>query len=502
MTNFTKCFVLMCAISFMSCNRSSQLPHEEGGGSLNVHFSELSKLDIGEEGAAEISAYDANTQRLFVVDNSVSSMIAVIDLSHPKQMKKIHSIDIASLGGGVNSVAVHNGVLAAAVEAEDKQANGLVAIFDTQNYQLLATVPVGALPDMVTFSPDGKYILSANEGEPSDFYEKDPEGSVSIIDVTNNYQTQTLGFGDFTPQQAALEDKGLRIFGPNASFSQDLEPEYISIAADSKTAWVTLQENNAIAKIDLATKTVTDIFPLGFKDYSLPENAVDFSNADETISPKNYSVKGMYQPDAVAVLEKNGQTYLMTANEGDAREYETFEEEERIKKLTLDSQAFPQAAVLQQENNLGALKVTTTRGDANGDKSFESLYAFGARSFSVWDAHSGALVYDSANDLLQRTQSNSAYDDGRSDDKGVEPEGVTLGKIGDRDLLFVGLERADAVVVYEVSNPTQPQFLQFLKCGDAPEGLLFIPEDKSPTKRPILAVTSEGDGVISLFEVK
>jgi DNA-binding beta-propeller fold protein YncE len=107
---------------------------------------------------------------------------------------------------------------------------------------------------MVTFSPDGKYIMSANEGEPSDDYSNDPNGSISIIEVNNNYSVTTLDFSRFSSQLGSLTNAGFRIGKAGASFAADIEPEYITISSDSKSAWVTLQENNGVAKVDLASK--------------------------------------------------------------------------------------------------------------------------------------------------------------------------------------------------------------------------------------------------------
>jgi len=460
-------------------------------------FAEISMIDIGEAGAAEISAYDPSTKRLFVVNNGGVNKIDVIDLANPAQLTRIHSIPIS--GGAVNSLSVNGGRLAAAIEAPNKQEAGRVTVYNTSDYSEIRTIPTGALPDMITFSPDGNYILTANEGEPSADYTNDPPGSVSLISINDNYSVVHLDFSAFAAQQAALQQKGLRVFGPGASFAQDMEPEYIAVSADSKTAWVTLQENNAIARISISGKTVTDIFPLGFKDHSVAGNEADLSNEDDGVTFKSAPVKGIYQPDAIAVLEKNGTPFLFTVNEGDAREYDAFEEAERIRNITLDPAVFADAAALQADEQLGRLNITTTLGDANGDGLYESLYAFGARSFSIWNGNSGAQVYDSRNELETKCHEAGVYDDGRSDDKGVEPEGITLGMVGQQHIAFIGMERADAVAVYDVTQPNAPVFLQLLKCGDAPEGVLFVPAADSPGGKSLLIVSSEDDGVIKVY---
>ena len=465
------------------------------------NFQEVGQITLGEEGAAEISAYDPVTKRLFVVSNDSDPRIDVVDLQNPAQPALLRAIAIAPYGNGANSVAVSNGLLAAAVEADPAQQPGSIVFFTTERLEVVQQVTVGALPDMVTFSPDGAYVLSANEGEPSGDYDIDLPGTVSIIEVDNNYAVTTLDFSAFEEQKAPLETEGFRVFGPNASLAEDVEPEYIAVSDDSRYAWVSLQENNGLARIDLNSKVIDAIFPLGFKDYRLSENAIDVSDEDGYVQLNTWPVFGMYQPDAIATYQVNGVSYIVTANEGDARDYDSFSEEERVEDLTLDAHAFPDAERLQQEDQLGRLEITTTLGDTDGDEVYEELYSYGARSFSIWDGLTGKQVYDSGNKLERLIIDAGLYDDGRSDAKGVEPEGLTLGKVGKHTIAFIGLERVDAVVVYDVTNPYHPRFLQVLKSGDAPEGLVFVPAADSPNGKSLFIVSSEGDGVVKVFQL-
>jgi hypothetical protein len=358
------------------------------------------------------------------------------------------------------------------------------------------------------------YILSANEGEPNDDYDDDPEGTISIINV-GDYSVRTLDFSGFALQEDELKAKGLRIFGPEASFTQDIEPEYITVSEDSKTAWVTLQENNAMAKVDIESQTILEILPFGFKDYNVPQNQIDVSDKDGGYFPGRWPVYGMYLPDGVAMLTDNGVPYIFTANEGDSRDYDGYSEELRIGELDdddniilkLDTNIFPNAEWLQMEENLGRLKITTSMGDTDNDGEYDELYSYGARSFSVWDGNSGEQIFDSRNELDRQANNNGVYRDSRSDDKSIEPEGVVVGNIGNIKLLFVGMERVDAVAVYDVTNPRNPKYLQWLSTntvggdlGDAaPEGLLFIPADESPTGTSLLVVSNEASGNVVVY---
>lgn len=476
-------------------------------------FEEIGEIQlVGGETAAEISAYDPQTKKLFVV-NAVSAAIDVVDMSSPSSLVYEETIDISAFGNNVNSVSIRNGLLAAAIESDPKTNPGKVVVWKTSDLSEQAVVIVGPLPDMVTFSPNGKYILCANEGEPNEEYTIDPKGSVSIIEVHRSYTATTLDFTAFNG--ASLMAEGYRVFGHNADLAEDTEPEYVAISDKSDMAYVTLQENNAIAAINLESKTISEIFPLGFKDWSMSGNSLDPSDEDGTVALDNYPVFGVYMPDAIATFKVGAGEFLITANEGDSRirptaddivsgseEGDIFNEESRIKSIDLDPTAFPNAEALQADEVIGRLKITNTMGDADGDGDFEKLYTFGARSFSIWNPSSGDLVFDSG-DKLEKfliEKRPDLYDDGRSDDKGAEPEGVAIGRVNGRTLAFVGLERVDAVVIIDVTNPSNPEMLQILETGDAPEGILFIPHDESPNGKSMLVVSSEGDGVVKVYQ--
>ncbi|MEG2102731.1 choice-of-anchor I family protein [Flavobacterium sp. FlaQc-28] len=495
---------LLAALALMtSCNNDENSKNEENEVVANENpatFKEIGSITIGGEAAAEISAYCEKTKKLFTVNNSGTNQIDVIDLSDPTKPAKIGKIDLTPYEGASNSVSIYDGKLAVALESTtNKQGNGKVVIFNTSDYSLIKQVTVGALPDMITFSPDGKFIMTANEGEPNTDYSQDPNGTISIID-TNTYTVTTLDFSSFSSQAAALAKDGFRISKFAKSFAQDIEPEYITISDDSKTAWVTLQENNGVAKVDLTSKTITAIYPLGLKDYNTVENAIDVSDSDDKIAFNPWKVKGMFMPDAISHFSANNVPYFVTANEGDAREYTAYTDIKRMKSMKLDATVFPDAATLKLDANLGRLNLVTDMGDTDGDGDLDQMVSFGARSFSIWNGNTGKIVYDSKNDVDKKTNEFGTYDDKRSDDKGSEPEAVVVAKMGNQNILFVGLERSDAFMTYDVTNPSSPQYLQTVKTGDAPEGLLFIPASKSPNKRSLVVVSSEGDGTLKIYQ--
>ena len=519
------------------------------------------------DGAAEIVAWHAGSQSVFVV-NSASGTVDSLDTSGLTSTPLANALLDSNIPlnssvdvqrdipfhklGAANSVAVHGDLLAVAVENENKQANGIIAFYTLNRVgeaQFSHYITVGALPDMVTFTPDGRYVLVANEGEPSKDYKVDPEGSVSIIDVKTG-RVRTADFTDFNSggSRASELSADVRIFGRNASVAQDLEPEYITVSADSSTAWVSLQENNALAIVDIENGRIDRIAPLGFKDFGT--NPIDASNKDKAINIQSWAgVYGMYQPDTITSFEVAGKSFIVTANEGDARDYwyeavseaaclESgglkfdeedgclgFSEEKRAGKLSLNA-GHPHALDVADAAKLGRLKVTTTMGDWDGNGDYEGLFSYGARSFSIWD-ESGRLLYDSGSDFERITADilgnnfNNGDDetagDSRSDDKGPEPEAIAIGEVDGRTYAFIGLERTGGIFMYDISNPLQPEYIRYVnnrdfsvdaeketaRAGDlSPEGMVFVKSEESPTGSALLIVGHEVSGTTTIYEVK
>jgi DNA-binding beta-propeller fold protein YncE len=528
-----------------------QAVYQVEGGAIpqngTVHLESIGRYQSGlfDEGGAEIVDYHPPTQRLFVINSDLGG-VDVLDVSDPTTPTKVTAIDVAGELAGVssaNSVSVATETVAVAIEAETAQDPGQLGFYDPETLDLLGTATVGALPDKVTFTPDGQKALVANEGEPNEEYTVDPQGSVSIVDISAGADAATVSTADFTRfdgMEEELRSRGIRIFGPGASTSQDFEPEYVTVSDDSTTAWVSLQENNAIAEIDVESATVTQLLPLGFKDHSLAGNELDASNEDGGVNIRNWPINGILQPDAIGAYSPDGETYIVTANEGDSRDYDGFSEEAEVADLDLDPDAFDFSEIegidsveeLQQPENLGAKGVTTTLGDTDGDGQYEEIYVFGGRSFSIFNTD-GEQVFDSGSDFERITaerfpenfnNDNAESDpDGRSDNKGPEPEGLTLGRVGGRYYAFIGLERIGGVMTYDITDPESPEFVQYINerdfsvdideeiaGGDAPsfaagdlgpEGLAFATAEESPIDDPLVFVGHEISGTTTVFRV-
>jgi DNA-binding beta-propeller fold protein YncE len=556
------------------CNGADGLP---GFDTLELAFLGRTPAiaDNFDESAAEIVAFDPSTDFAYLV-NSNAGLIDVVDLSSPSTPTISSSLDVAAdvaadVGtpmGGVNSVAVDNGLIVVAVEADPKTDNGYVAFYNTDGTYLRA-VEAGALPDMVTFTPNGQFVVVANEGEPNSDYSIDPNGSVTIIgreaiegtDVSLANIAAAVG-----PVRLSVSADicGGGETDADTRMGCDLEPEYIAVSEDSATAYVALQENNAVAIIDIAGASLSAVLGIGFKDYGAAGNELDPSNRDGGANIQSWNVFGTYMPDAIDSYTVDGVTYLVTANEGDGREYVTgvdseadcpagrifddgdcfyYLDEIRIGDIA-DTGATLSADLLAKlpadyadDAKLGRLKVITDLGLADSsclDAAYQptascvytDLYSFGARSFTIWNAETGEVVFDSGNQFESITfQSlgesfNASNDDNegddRSDDKGPEPEAVEIAKIGSKFFAFIALERVGGVMVYDVSTPASPDFVQYINERDfsvdaeddieivgalGPEDVVYIPAADSPSGEPLLLVSNEVSGTLAVFSV-
>ena len=514
-------------------------------------------------GGAEITAYDAKSFRMFVT-NGATNQIDIVDIKNPKKPILFGRINLAKSGVvGIQSVAVKDGIVAiATVMSTNKAEAGRVFLADVDGKLIpsaLTGIAVGALPDSIHFSPNGQYVITANEGEPTSYCltngtlptTTDPNGSISIIDISKKKLTATtIDFSAFDIRKNALTYTGVRVFGPNATVAQDLEPEFITISNDSNYAWVTLQENNAIATIDLTTKTIIAVNGLGFKSFNT--GGLDSSDKDNAINITTKNVYGMYQPDGITQMTIGETTYLITANEGDAREYACLMGGTDVATLEAEDVRFGKNAAstvdatLKTDAVAGRLKVTpftpasVTGAPITAKTSVSDAYSFGARSFSVWKATTleGVFtmdqVFDSGSSIekqlasLAPTRFNADWNtttglinaiDSRSGGKGPEPEGLGVGTAYGRMWMVVGLERDGGLMLYDMTNPTAPEFKSYINtsnpagnllqstkkiaaAGDvSPEGILIISPKDSPTGKALVIASYELSGTVGIYEI-
>ncbi len=511
--------------------------------------------------------------RLTFFSELTTTKEGVVNKSNLSTKLTLNIHQTTGLVGDVNSIAVddNNELLAVAIASGIAGVNGHIAFFDISRAtpRFIKNVEVGDLPDNVVFNQDGSKIIVANEGEPSPDYLIDPEGSIAIIDIDNGVpknKATIITFTLFNAKQAELESQGVKFSNPSGktikgklryySVAQDIEPEYIAVSADNQFAFVSLQENNAIAIVDLTTNLL-QVKGLGYKNWS--NNLIDVSDKDGGLNLQTYEkLYSMYQPDTIASYQWRGANYIVSANEGDSRKYKAFE---RIAKRNVGksecSLNFPAGNYIWAKGKeqciaytdvvrvkdlkrygqvsteldnyiakhggnkgLGRLKVTHVLGK-NTNNQYDSLFTFGARSFSIWDQN-GSLVFDSGDEIVRITASihgqafnnneNQNSGDSRSDAKGTEPEALTIGSIGSQVFAFVGLERMSGILVYNITNPYNVIFTDYFYnrgvdegeeiSGDlGPEGMTFINAQNSPTGKALLVIGNEISGSVAIWEI-
>lgn len=510
--------------------------------------------------AAEIVAFDKGNQRVFTVnaDSGAIDVFSASNLALPTLLNNINLKQMladeaivadVNLVGPANSIAVSSTYVAVAVEANPKTDNGWVVFLNLSDLSFASAVQVGALPDMLTFTPDGSKVIVANEGEPNIDYSIDPEGSISVISLPE-FSLTSISFTDFNEgesRNSELPSSKMVIDGYNATVAQSVEPEYITLSKDGSEAYVSLQENNAIAVVDMDTMTIDRIFGLGFKDYAIPGNELDAGDKDSGVNIKNWPVMGIYMPDTITNMTFNGKTYLLTANEGDSREdwlenvtdqasCESkgyfFEgggchDEVRVKDLVGDAGLTLGSALVGVDNdeNLGRLRASYHTTFSKNGGTVDKVFAYGGRSFSIWDVETGTQVFDSGSDFERITALRFGEDfnnnndengaESRSDDKGPEPEALAVGTINGHQYAFIGLERMGGIMVYDISNPFAPSYVQYINnrdltiepseltdAGDlGPESIQFVSADDSPNSNPLIIVGNEVSGTTTIYQV-
>ena len=499
-----------------------------------ISLTKIGSYDSGysnkDGGVTEIISYDKVKNNAWVV-NGATGKLDILSLEQVtggiSDKIPVKSLDIPAMVakvvpdfqyGDMTSVAVNGdlGIAAVALQDADYSKHGYAAILTTEG-ELLTMIEAGCQPDNIVFTPDGTKILVANEGEPREGIGEgiiDPAGSVTVITLdTADVQKSiavTVGFEAFDSERETLIENGIIMVKDNLP-SVDFEPEYI--AATNQKAYVALQENNAIAVLDLDTKEYNGVYSLGYKDLSMEKDALDLVE-DGVYEAKTYDAASAYMPDGIAVYETEGKVYILTANEGDAREWGDYCNEIKATVTAVDGTEAEKVRTIDAE---------VTDGLPEGE-----TVLYGARSFSIYRADNDGLtkVYDSGNDFETKTaeyfpayfnisNDDNAFDS-RSPKKGPEPESVVIGKVEDKTYAFTALERIGGIMVYDITDPEKVAFCNYINTRDfsedpevvekltgdiAPEGLTFISTENSPSETPILLAAFEVSGTVGAYAV-
>ena len=487
----------------------------------------IGQLDTADETAS--IAYDPGTNKLFSTNDELS--VQMTNFGDGTNLSAADSIDLSAVFENtrfVSGVAIDpNGRgfgVATVIPFENDTILGKVVFFNTDTGEILRDLDVGFNPDNVSFHPDGSKILVANEAEIGAV--TDTAGSISIIDIAGvslaNIAELTNGnvvTTDFSAANLApgVTLDGIRIDPANAATPPlDLEPEAIVALGDQ--VFVSLQENNALAVYSLITNQWTAIHNLG----SI-EKLIDASDDDE-VAAIDDRVHGMFQPDGIATYRVAGTTYILTANEGDARD----DFEMQFASHGIEGNPFIDPGTLDElrqryggedptdDEILGRLRISTIDGDTDGDGDIDVPTMFGTRSFSIFNSETGELVYDSGSEFAEivlekfpelfNSQGTTGSFDSRSDNKGSEPESIVLGEIDGHVFAFIVLERTGGVMMFDVTDPNNPSFVDYLNSrpdtgSRSPEGLIFISGEMSPDGRSYIAVGYDRSDSIEVFRV-
>lgn len=506
--------------------------------------------------AGEIAGFDKVSKNLFVTSSSSAAyQINIFDLSNPSSAVGVGAIDFSSSFGikanmsALSSVAINSAKgfgVASLIPTANTTTLGKVGFFNLSTGTSLGTIDVGYHPDSVSFSPDGSKLIVVNEGEFNASSVTNAPGSISVIDVSGinsgnlaNLLSLTPVTRDFSSANLAsgvslsgIRNSNLAAIGTNGTFISSvpdftqaanqnpnaIEPEYASVIGDK--VYVSLQDNNAIGEYDLTQNLWTKVTNLGTITQTIDASDQNNSGVANNLIAINQSVKGMPMPDTVATYSKNGKTYVVTANEGDARvddrdvsRFGDINGSDSMNNI-IDQNApsnFPLTQTGARANEaLGRLNVSRLDGDTDGDGKIDDPTMLGTRSFTIWEVTGAGLqqVYDSGSyfETYIRDNDPTGWVDSRSDDKGPEPEGLTLGEIDGKTFAFIGMERNNGIFMFDITDPNAPSFFGYTRTSDGsntplrPEGMSFISAADSPNGQNLLIVGYEGDGTLASSE--
>jgi uncharacterized protein len=379
---------------------------------------------------------------------NIAGSVDVLDLSDPFQPQLLRRVGIDTANGTPNSVAVHPQHDYFLVVIGRAGTTGSVAAYRLSDGAFLASAPVGIQPDSIAIAPNGRHAVVANEAEGTGIGQNGGAGSLSIVHLTGfncDAPSPLLVTTIALPSAAAVPGFSLQRTDDIARLPVDnqpgtLEPESVAFSKNSRFAYITLQENNGVVRLDLHTSKLTFI---GLGQTSHDADLV----VDGVYNPLSNALMAYREPDGIA-LDQTGR-FFVTADEGDTR------------------------------NAAGA----------SGPR--------GGRTVSAFDARTGDLLGDTGSQLDDAAAAIVSYPDSRSNRGGSEPEVLDLTHHRGMTLVAVGLERANAVALLDVSNPVAPVVSDIIPVGTGPEGIKFFRRGA----HLFVAAANEVSGTVSILAV-
>lgn len=475
-------------------------------------------------GATKYISFDHTVQQLYSINQGALGF-DIIDYSDVFKPNVKQTVDVSSFMNHIRSIETSGGDVFVAGDGSSPQLPGKLLIYNS-NGVYRKQLSLGVTPDRMKFSPDDITLIIANEGIPDSAYSTDPPGTINVINTSAgvNFITQAdVKTVDFTLLDTVAYDSLIHVYdNAGQSPSQDLEPEAIAITSNGQKAIIAIQENNALAVIDIQTASLDEVLGMGYRDYNL--EGLDASDLSKNINIDTHQrLYGIHQPSDIEAFNHMGAEYVLTANQGAPREYAGYDETVRVKNQPVDPSKFSNLSSLLEDTILGRLRVTSAFGDHNGDFLHDSLLAFGSRSISIWDS-TGTEVWNSGDYIPQviallhaANFSSSAVDNSsyktRSDDMGIEPSTIAVGEIDGKRYAFVGLYQMGGIFIYDITDPLNPVFELYElnrdfsfpasdpMAGDlGPTDLEFVPATKTNLGIALLFVANEVSGSISVYQ--
>lgn len=489
----------------------------------------LSELRLP-KGGGEILTYDPATGHILTTRGSwLAQSVQHISLADPRKpvlvgetnLKPHHPAGVASVSSVAADPKGRGFMVASLVPKDSTQHLGRVAVIDTRSLEVICTLEAGWHPDCIIISKDGRWLMVANEAEYQKYLPNRP-GSIGVADLSNVKTPADMAGVIIRDFPLGPEHVVPGVVTPNetdpARRHLDLEPEYIT--EDGAHAYVSLQENNAIAVFDLRAQKWARIFPLGSWNVRMDASDRDGPWGRRSLQV-NDEVETMPMPDTISAIRIGGRTLIVSGNEGDSAETA------RVKHLGTDGKPLSPALRAELKNlygmdpqhdaALGRLRVSKYLGDLNGDGRQDKLIASGTRSFSIWDAATGKRVYDSGSFFEDHAVENDPASfnhnrgrlsewDTRSKNRGPEPEAVKAAFIQGVPMAIIANERQGGLYAFDIRDPAHPRLSGYdngARIGghSLVESVLHLPPEATSIGQDIIVTGWEGSSSITLHIV-